>query len=86
MKIKFIIPVIILLTLFSGMSTSFAKKGVKWRTYEIVKLTEDSITVKSKGGVELVINKPPKDYKVGDKVRYSKKRNRLKKYHPKRVY
>lgn len=60
--------------------------AARYRTYEVVGVTETTVTIKDKYGNVLVLNKDPKDYKIGDKVRYNKKTNRLRKKHPKRVY
>lgn len=53
--------------------------SAKYRTYEVVEVTEKTVTIKDKDGKVLVLEKDPKDFKAGDIVRYDSKRNRLRK-------
>lgn len=69
---------LLLLLLTCTWNLSYAKKFVNYRTYEIVKVTENSITMRYKDGKEYILHWKPKGLKVGDKVRYDRRRHKLK--------
>ena len=50
-----------------------------WRTYEVVAISANSLTLVDSDGIQVEANKDPKDYKVGYKVRYDDVRDVLKK-------
>lgn len=76
MKKKMLSAIVLLLLLFP-LQISHAKQFVHYRTYEIVKVTENSITMRDKEGKEHILNWEPKGLKVGDKVRYDRLRHKL---------
>jgi len=58
-----------------------------YRTYIVIEVTDKTITIQDKYGNKIVLDdRDPKDYKVGDVVRYDRIRNRLHKKHPPRTY
>lgn len=78
MKRIFIIIAVTLLTItLSGTIYAKYKKG-----YEVTNKTEDSVTIKGKKGDEITVQIKSKKYKVGDKVKYDAKKNRLRKDGP----
>ena len=74
---RLVMPAIVMLFLFCFTSSSFA--DTFWRTYEVVAISANSLTLVDSDGVQIEVNKDPKDYKVGYKVRYDDVRNVLKK-------
>jgi hypothetical protein len=50
-----------------------------WRTYEVVAISANSLTLVDSDNTQIEVNKDPKDYKVGYKVRYDDVRDVLKK-------
>jgi hypothetical protein len=68
------------LPLFVGLNYSEADYDDYYRTYEVIKITKDSLTISDNDGNVIEINKDPQGYKVGYKVRYDKIRNRLRPY------
>ena len=64
---------------FIGFQSSNAAKDDYYRTYEIIEITENGLTLQDSKGNTIEIDKDPKDYKVGYIVRYDKIRNRLRK-------
>ena len=64
---------------FIGFQLSEAAKDDYYRTYEIIGITENGLTLQDSKGNTVEIDKNPKDYKVGYIVRYDKIRNRLRK-------
>jgi hypothetical protein len=77
MKNIILIPAIVILLLFCGLGSSYGK--TYYRTYEIVTISENSLVLVDNDGIQIEVNKDPKDYKVGYKVRYDNVRNILKK-------
>jgi hypothetical protein len=76
---KFVMPVIAMLFQLCTISSSFA--DTFWRTYEVVAISDNSLTLVDSDGTQVEVNKDPKDYKVGYKVRYDDVRDVLKKDH-----
>ena len=74
---KLVILTFAMLFLFCSITSSFA--DTFWRTYEVVAISANSLTLVDSDGVQIEVNKDPKDYKVGYKVRYDDVRNVLKK-------
>ena len=71
---------VISLVIFIGYQDSDAKGENFYRTYEIIGMTENSLTLQDSYDNVIEVNKDPKDYKVGYKVRYDKIRKRLRAY------
>ena len=68
-------------------ATSARRQASYYRTYEVVEVTDKTITIEDEYGNKIVLDdRNPKDYKVGEKVRYDKTTNRLHKKPPPRVY
>ena len=74
---KILVPVLVILLLFCSMNSSFG--DTYWKTYEVVKISDNSLTLVDSDGTQIEVNKEPKDYKVGYRVRYDDVRNTLKK-------
>ena len=74
---KIVMPAIAMLFLFCTISSSFA--DTFWRTYEIVAIYDNSLTLVDEDGIQVEVNKDPNDYQVGYKVRYDDVRDVLKK-------
>ena len=72
-----LIPVLVMLFLVFGLGSSLG--DTYWRTYEVVAKSADSLTLVDSDGTQIEVNKDPKDYKVGYKVRYDDVRDVLKK-------
>ena len=51
-----------------------------YRTFEIIDITANSLTIEDYDGNVIKVDKDPKDYKIGYKVRYDSVRNRLRPY------
>lgn len=62
--------------IFLGISPAAARNYYK--TYNVVAVTEKNFVLQKKGGekVEIEISRRP-EVRVGDKIRYDKRRNRL---------
>ena len=71
---------VISLVIFIGYQDSDAKGENFYRTYEIIGMTENSLTLRDSYDNVIEVNKDPKDYKVGYNVRYDKIRKRLRGY------
>ena len=69
---------IILIFILTGFQMSGASNQDYYRTYEIIEITENGLTLQDSSGNTIEIDKDPKDYKVGYFVRYDKIRNRLR--------
>jgi len=74
---KQIMPVLVFLVLFCIAGTSFG--DTFWRTYEVVAISDNSLTLVDNKGIQVEVNKDPKGYMVGYKVRYDDVRDVLKK-------
>ncbi len=60
------------------MVTSQELHAEPYLPYEVIDVQEESFTIRNKNGREIVLNRKPKGLKVGDKVRYNKKKHILK--------
>jgi hypothetical protein len=80
MKKLGILVLIISIAILMGFQHSHATKKDYYRTYEIIGITENGLTLQDSGGNTIDIDKDPKDYKVGYNVRYDKIRKRLRGY------
>jgi hypothetical protein len=76
---KVVMAAIVMLFLFCSINSSLG--ATFWRTYEIVAISDNSLTLVDNDGIQIEVNKDPKDYKVGYKVRYDNVRDILKKDH-----
>jgi hypothetical protein len=74
---KLMMPLLVCLFMFSFASTGFG--DTYWRTYEVVAISDNSLTLVDSDNTQIEVNKDPKDYKVGYKVRYDDVRDVLKK-------
>lgn len=72
---KISILVAALLFTFALCGTIYAKyiKG-----FVVVNKTEDTVIIKDRNDVEISIKTKPGKFKVGDKVKYDKKKNKLR--------
>jgi hypothetical protein len=77
MKKIILIPTILILFLFCGLESSYG--DMYYRTYEVVAISDNSLTLVDEDGNQIEVNQDPKDYKVGYKVRYDNVRGILKK-------
>jgi len=77
MKKLLLIPTILILFLFCGLENSHG--DMYYRTYEIVAISDNGLTLVDEDGNQIEVNQDPKDYKVGYKVRYDNVRGILKK-------
>ena len=80
MKKAGIIILLIVIFLFSAFQQSGAKSKDFYRTFEIIAVGENSLTLQDGDGNVIEVDKDPGDYKVGYKVRYDSVRNRLRDY------
>jgi len=55
-----------------------ATKDDYYRTYEIIEISENGLTLQDSSGNTVIADEAPYDYKVGYKVRYDKVRKRLR--------
>jgi hypothetical protein len=78
MKKLGIFLLIVSIFILIGFEQSEATKNDYYRTYEIVGITDNGLTLQDSSGNIIKADKDPKDYKVGYKVRYDKIRKRLK--------
>ena len=51
-----------------------------YRTFEIIEITANGLTIEDNDGNVIEVDKDPNDYKIGYKVRYDSVRNRLRPY------
>ena len=72
-----LIPTVVMLFLFCGLSSSYG--NTYFITYEVVAISDNSLMLVGNDGVQREVNKDPKDYKVGYKVRYDSIRDILRK-------
>lgn len=71
---------VIFLFIFTAFHHSEAKRKNYYRTFEIIDITENGLTLQDNDDNIIEVDKDPKDYKVGYKVRYDSVRNRLRGY------
>jgi hypothetical protein len=77
MKKIILLPTILILFLFCGLESSHG--DMYYRTYEVVAISDNGLTLVDEDGNQIEVNQDPKDYKVGYKVRYDNVRGILKK-------
>ncbi len=70
-----LVMAILFLLCFAGSSFG----DTFWRTYEVAAISDSSLTLVDNDGTQIEVNKDPKGYKVGYKVRYDDVRDVLKK-------
>jgi hypothetical protein len=80
MKKLGIVILAFIISFLIGLQHSEATKKDYYKTYEITGITENGLTLRDSSGNIIDIEKDPKDYKVGYKVRYDKIRKRLRGY------
>jgi len=66
--------------LISSLQLSEAKRKNYYRTFEIIAITGNNLTLQDGDGNVIEIDRDPGDYKVGYKVRYDSVRKRLRSY------
>ena len=74
---RLMMPALVCLFVFCFAGTSFG--DTYWRTYEVVAISDNSLTLVDSDGIQVEVNKDTGDYKVGYKVRYDSVRGVLKK-------
>ena len=80
MKKLGIISLVIIFSIFTAFQHSEAKRKNYYRTFEIISISENGLTLKDNDGNVIEVDKDPRDYKVGYKVRYDSVRKRLRAY------
>jgi hypothetical protein len=80
MKKTGIIALLIVVSLLAVCLQSEAKSDDYYRTFEIIAIGANSLTLEDSDGNVIEVDKDPGDYKVGYKVRYDSVRNRLRPY------
>jgi hypothetical protein len=75
-----IIIFVIFLFIFIAFHHSEAKRKNNYRTFEIIDITENGLTLQDNDGNIIEVDKDPGHYKVGYKVRYDSVRKRLRAY------
>jgi hypothetical protein len=73
-QVIFIVPILFLLC---GLESSYG--DMYFRTYEIVAISANTLTLVDSDGTQIEVNKPSQGYKVGYKVRYDNVRDILEK-------
>lgn len=74
---RLMMPALVCLFVFCFASTGFG--DTYWRTYEVVAISDNSLTLVDSDGTQVKINKDPTGYQIGYKVRYDDVRDVLKK-------
>jgi len=80
MKKQVIIILLIFLFSFTAFQPSEAKRKNYYRTFEVISITENGLTLQDSDGNVIEVDKDPGDHKVGYKVRYDSVRKRLRAY------
>ena len=80
MKKPGITILVIFLFIFTAFHHSEAKRKNYYRTFEILGIIENGLTLQDNDGNIIEVDKDPGDYKVGYKVRYDSVRKRLRAY------
>ena len=66
--------------IFTAFHQSEAKRKNYYRTFKIIGITENGLTLQDNDGNIIEVDKDPSDHKVGYKVRYDSIRKRLRAY------
>ena len=66
--------------IFTAFHQSEAKRKNYYRTFKIIGITENGLTLQDNDGNIIEVDKDPSDHKVGYKVRYDSVRKRLRAY------
>ncbi|MDX1775642.1 MAG: hypothetical protein R3297_03600 [Desulfobulbales bacterium] len=74
------IIIIVLIIVFALPHLSEAKRKNHYRTYEVIAITENGLTMQDNDGNIIAVNKSSQGYRVGYKVRYDSVRKRLRRY------
>ena len=80
MKKAGIVVLLSVVFLFTVLQQNEAKSRDFYRTFEIIAIGENSLTLRDSDNNVIEVAKDPGDYKVGYKVRYDSVRNRLRDY------
>lgn len=80
MKKAGIVVLLSVVFLFTALQQNEAKSRDFYRTFEIIAIGENSLTLRDSDNNVIEVAKDPGDYKVGYKVRYDSVRNRLRDY------
>ncbi len=80
MKKLGIIGLVVFVIIFTVFQHSEAKRKNYYRTFEVLSITENGLTLQDSDGNVIEVDKDPKDYKIGYKVRYDSVRKRLRAY------
>jgi hypothetical protein len=80
MKNAGILALIVLFFIFIPFQQSEAKRKNYYRTFEIISITENGLTLQDGDGNVIEVARDPVDYRVGYKVRYDSVRKRLRAY------
>ena len=78
MKKLTILFLVAALSFLLGYQNCFARDN--YRTYEVIEILDNSLTLKDSDGNVINVDKDPEGYRAGYKVRYDSTRNRLRKY------
>ncbi len=78
MKKLGIVVLICVISIFIGFQHTKASKNDYYRTYEIIDITESGLILQDSNDNVIEVDKDPKNYKVGYKVRYDRIRKRLR--------
>lgn len=79
-RLKTFLPIFIFIILAINLQPFTVQGKDYYRTFEIIAITENGLSLKDNDGNIIIVDKAPGDYKVGYKVRYDSVRNRLKPY------
>ena len=74
------IAVIVFFFIFTSFQQSEAKRKDYYRTFEIIGITDNGLTLQDGDANVIEVDRDPGDYKVGYKVRYDSVRKRLRAY------
>jgi len=80
MKLPAILLLLIFLSIFYAYQDCHAKRKNYYRTFEIIGISDNVMTLKDNDGNVIAIDRDPEEYKVGYKVRYDSVRKRLRTY------
>jgi hypothetical protein len=71
---------VVIIFIFTAFHHSEAKRKNYYRTFEIIGISDNGLTLQDNDGNIIEVDKDPRDYKVGYKVRYDSIRKRLRAY------